>query len=172
MRILAATHCDLRTAAAEGGFRRDLFYRLNVFPLQVPPLRERPEDILLLVTHFIQRHARKTGKQIRSIERRALEWLQDYDWPGNIRELENIVTRAVILCDGDTLSIEKTWLRPDPSKTVSGPFLLSASLLNQEREIIEAALEETRGRISGPLGAAANSVCRARRLSQRSKAWG
>ena len=154
VRVLAATHCDLRAAIAEGKFRRDLFYRLNVFPLQIPPLRERPEDIPLLATHFVQRYANKAGKKIRSIERQTLEWLQDYDWPGNIRELQNVVERAVILCDGDTFSIEKTWLHPEPRMAPNRPFLLSESLVNQEKEIIETALEESRGRISGPVGAA------------------
>jgi DNA-binding NtrC family response regulator len=154
VRVLSATNSDLPAAVAAGTFRQDLFYRLNVFPVEIPPLRERPEDILLLATYFIERYANKSGKRIRNIERQTLDWLQAYDWPGNIRELQNVVERAVILCDGATLSIEKTWLQPETHKTQNPPFALSATLVNQERELIEAALEETRGRISGPTGAA------------------
>jgi len=131
-----------------------LFYRLNVFPIQMPSLRERPDDILLLATYFIERYASKAGKKIRSIERKTLAWLKDYDWPGNIRELQNVVERAVILCDGETFAIDETWLRPETRGTAKPRFALTATLANQEREIIEAALEESRGRISGPSGAA------------------
>jgi formate hydrogenlyase transcriptional activator len=111
-------------------------------------------DIPLLATHFIARCASKAGKEIRNIERQTLQWLQEHDWPGNIRELQNIVERAVILCDGDTLSVDKAWLQSETAETPDAPFVLSESLLHQEREVIEAALEESMGRISGPLGAA------------------
>jgi formate hydrogenlyase transcriptional activator len=154
VRVLAATNRDLRAAVDAGTLRLDLFYRLNVFPIQMPSLRERPEDILLLATYFIERYASKAGKKIRSIERKALAWLQAYDWPGNIRELQNVVERAVILCDGETFSIDETWLQPETRGTARPPVALTARLANQEREIIEAALEESRGRISGPSGAA------------------
>ncbi len=154
VRVLAATNRDVRAAVDAGTFRLDLFYRLNVFPIQMPSLRERPDDILLLATYFIERYASKAGKKIRSIERKTLAWLQNYDWPGNIRELQNVVERAVILCDGETFSIDETWLQPETRPTAKPPVAFTATLANQEREIIEAALEESRGRISGPSGAA------------------
>ncbi|MCU1338117.1 MAG: sigma54 specific transcriptional regulator, Fis family [Bryobacterales bacterium] len=153
VRVLAATNSDLNAAVDARTFRLDLFYRLSVFPIQMPSLRERPEDILLLATYFIERYASKAGKKIRNIERRTLEWLQAYDWPGNIRELQNVVERAVILCDGETFSIDETWLQPETRATKT-PVALAATLANQERGMIKAALEESRGRISGPLGAA------------------
>jgi transcriptional regulator with GAF, ATPase, and Fis domain len=155
VRILAATNRDLRAAVHAGWFRLDLFYRLNVFPIQMPSLRERPEDILLLAMYFVHRYANKTGKKIKSIERTTLEWLRAYDWPGNIRELQNVVERAVILCDGEVLSIDETWLNAHPQPRCTISIALSTNLLNQERGIIESALEESQGRISGPAGAAA-----------------
>jgi transcriptional regulator with GAF, ATPase, and Fis domain len=154
VRVLAVTNRDLRAAVAAGTFRMDLFYRLNVFPIEMPSLRERQEDILPLATYFIERCASAAGRKIRSIERKALRWLQAYDWPGNIRELQNLMERAVILCDGETLSIDETWLQPEARRSSKTPLALPATRLNQEREIIEAALEESRGRISGPFGAA------------------
>ncbi len=154
VRVLAATNCDLRAAVNAGTFRQDLFYRLNVFPIQMPPLRERPEDILLLAKCFIERYAKKAGKRIKNIERKTLEWLRGYDWPGNIRELQNVVERAVILCDGECFTIDETWLQSEARRTSKPPIALAATLVNQEREIIKAALEESRGRISGPSGAA------------------
>jgi formate hydrogenlyase transcriptional activator len=153
VRVLAATNGDLNAAVDARTFRLDLFYRLSVFPIQMPSLRERPEDILLLATYFIERYTSKAGKKIRNIERRTLEWLQDYDWPGNIRELQNVVERAVILCDGGTFSIDETWLQPETRGTKT-PVDLAATLANREREMIKAALEESRGRVSGPSGAA------------------
>jgi transcriptional regulator with GAF, ATPase, and Fis domain len=154
VRVLAATNRDVRAAVDAGTLRLDLFYRLNVFPIQMPSLRERPEDILLLATYFIERYASKAGKKIRSIERKTLAWLQEYDWPGNIRELQNVVERAVILGDGETFSIEETWLQPKTRGRGKPPVAITSTLANQEREIIETALEESRGRISGPSGAA------------------
>jgi len=151
VRVLAATNCDLSAAVNAGKFRLDLFYRLNVFPIQIPSLSERPEDILPLVKHFIDLYASRIGKNITSIEQKTLECLQAYDWPGNVRELQNVVERAVILCDGEALSIDEAWLRPRaPKLTISLP----TTIVNQEREIIEAALEESQGRVSGPAGAA------------------
>ena len=154
VRVLAATNADLKAAVDAGAFRLDLFYRLNVFPIPIPSLRERPEDILLLASYFIERYASKTGKKIRNIERKTRDWLQAYDWPGNIRELQNVVERAVILCDGETFSIDEMWLQSEPRWTSKPALPLAATLVNQEREMIEAALEESRGRISGPSGAA------------------
>jgi transcriptional regulator with GAF, ATPase, and Fis domain len=156
VRVIAATNRDLQGAIAAGAFRSDLFYRLNVFPIEVPPLRERQEDIPVLVEYFIDRYAKKAGKSSRGINTRSLELLQAYPWPGNIRELQNVIERSVILCDMENFSIDESWLsvqalatepksRPEPSRTLAG----------QEREMIEATLRECRGRVSGPSGAAA-----------------
>jgi formate hydrogenlyase transcriptional activator len=150
VRVIAATNCDLPSAVRSGKFRLDLFYRLNVFPIQVPPLRERPEDILLLAMYFIHRYAAKEGKEIRRVETRTAALLKGYHWPGNIRELQNVVQRAMILCDSDTFFVEEAWLQPEPEPRVN----LLPFLVNQERELIEVALAETRGRVSGPDGAA------------------
>jgi PAS domain S-box-containing protein len=155
VRVLAATNRDLTAAIAAGTFRADLFYRLNVFPIEVPPLRKRREDIPMLVEYFVKRYAEKAGKQIRKIDRNTLEQCQSYPWPGNIRELQNIIERSVILCSGDTFGIEMAWL---PSvqprrQELAGP--LPDTLQNQEREIIETALAESKGKVAGPEGAAA-----------------
>ena len=150
VRVIAATNCDLPAAVRSGKFRLDLFYRLNVFPIHVPPLRERPDDILLLAKYFIERYAAKAGKRIRRVEKRTAELLEGYHWPGNIRELQNVIERAMILCDSDTFFVEQAWLRPEAEPWIG----LQPSLINQERELIEAALAETRGRVSGPDGAA------------------
>jgi formate hydrogenlyase transcriptional activator len=155
VRVLAATNRDLHAAGQAGTFRQDLFYRLNVFPIQVPPLRDRIEDIPLLVEYLTDRYARKAGKKIRSVKKQTLELFQAYDWPGNIRELQNVVERAIVLCDGDTLAVDESWLRresPRRSVTTRGLGRLDA---NQEKEMIESALTESRGRVSGPVGAAA-----------------
>jgi len=154
VRVLAATNSDLRAEVSAGAFRRDLFYRLNVFPIQMPPLRERPEDVLLLAEYFIERYASKCGKKMRRIERQTLESLQAYDWPGNVRELQNVVERAVILCDGETFSIDENWLQPETRRASRQSLRLAAAVGNQERAIIQAALKESQGRISGPAGAA------------------
>ncbi len=162
VRVLAATNRDLEKAVAAGVFRQDLYYRLNVFPIHVPSLRERPEDIPLLVEYLIERYATKTGKRIRKINKGTLTLFQAYDWPGNIRELQNVIERAVILCDGDTFSVDETWLAHDP-KISDGPSIaIGTSLAQQhriqsetERQLIEAALAVTGGRVAGPKGAAA-----------------
>jgi PAS domain S-box-containing protein len=155
VRIIAATNRDLAAAIAAGTFRSDLFYRLNVFPIEVPPLRKRKEDIPMLVEYFVKRYAEKAGKQIRSIDRNTLELCQSYPWPGNIRELQNIVERSVILSSGDVFCIERAWLAsPEPARQEL-PNALPDTLQNQEREIIEAALAECRGKVAGPEGAAA-----------------
>ena len=162
VRILAATNRELEKAVAASAFRQDLFYRLNVFPIRVPSLRERAEDIPLLVEYLIERYATKTGKRIRKINRSTLTLFQAYDWPGNIRELQNVIERAVILCDGDTFSVDETWLAHDP-KTSEGPSIVIGTSLPQqhriqsetERQLIEAALATTGGRVAGPKGAAA-----------------
>jgi PAS domain S-box-containing protein len=157
VRVLAATNRDLQKAIAAGAFRQDLFYRLDVFPIHVPPLRERKEDIPVLVEYFVDRFAKKAGRNIRSIEKRALELLESYSWPGNIRELQNVIERAVIVCETETLTIEGSWLSLGNSYP-QGParFLsLGKKSPEQEKELIERALTETEGRISGPSGAAA-----------------
>jgi len=155
-RVIAATNRDLEEAIAAGTFRRDLFYRLNVFPIEVPPLRERQEDIPVLVDYFIDRYARKAGKNIRRVNKKSLELLQSYPWPGNIRELQNVIERSVILCETENFSVDESWLSRQPRP--GGPksqLELSQKLAAQEKEMIEAALRESGGQVSGPSGAAA-----------------
>lgn len=156
VRVIAATNRDLQAAISGNTFRSDLFYRLNVFPIEMPPLRERREDIPLLVAYFIDRYARKAGKSIRTMNKRSLELLQSYLWPGNIRELQNVIERSVILSDAENLSVDESWLSRQPvaGEAKSQPEL-SRRLALQEKEMIEAALRETGGRVSGPSGAAA-----------------
>ena len=157
VRVIAATNRDLQAAIAAGIFRSDLFYRLNVFPIEVPPLRERQEDIPVLVEYFIDRYARKAGKNIRGVNNRSLELLQSYPWPGNIRELQNVIERSVIVCDTENFSVDESWLSPQPHATGPKSHLgLSRKAAAEEKEIIEAALRESGGRVSGPSGAAAN----------------
>jgi PAS domain S-box-containing protein len=155
VRVIAATNRDLTAAIAAGTFRADLFYRLNVFPIEVPPLRKRREDIPMLAEYFVKRYAEKAGKQICKIDNKTLELCQSYPWPGNIRELQNIVERSVILCTGDTFRMEKAWLSsPDaPRMDSAGP--LTENLRSYEKELIEAALAESKGKVAGPNGAAA-----------------
>ena len=155
VRVIAATNRDLEAAIAIGTFRSDLFYRLNVFPIEVPPLRERKQDIRILLEYFIERYANKVGKKVKKIEKKTLEQFESYRWPGNIRELQNVIERSVILCEGETFSVDDSWLsrgsvRPGPS---SGS--LAERLLDQEKQIIESALTESKGRVAGPMGAAA-----------------
>jgi formate hydrogenlyase transcriptional activator len=154
VRVVAATNRDLKAAVEAGTFRLDLFYRLNVFPVRAPSLRERKDDIPLLAKYLIERYARSTGKKIKNVDRRTLQLLQAYDWPGNIRELQNVIERAVILCDRETLSIDETSLHRETLETLQSSTPLSQALMNTEKEMIEAALEETGGRVSGPSGAA------------------
>jgi DNA-binding NtrC family response regulator/signal transduction histidine kinase len=161
VRIIAATHRDLRSAVSKGSFREDLFYRLNVFPIEMPPLRDRRDDILTLVECFVQRYAKKAGKSIRTIEKTTLERLQAYDWPGNIRELQNVIERSVILSSGDVFAVDPVWLSRQSSwlshesSQVTPRGATSEGEARTEREIIEAALTASRGRVSGSSGAAA-----------------
>jgi transcriptional regulator with GAF, ATPase, and Fis domain len=155
VRVIAATNRDLTAAIAAGTFRADLFYRLNVFPIHIPPLRRRKEDIPMLVEYFVKRYAEKTGKQIRKIDKNTLELCESYSWPGNIRELQNIVERSVILCGSDTFWIEKAWLASARPSRQELPGPLPDTLQNQEKEIIEAALAESKGKVAGLDGAAA-----------------
>jgi len=156
VRVIAATNRDLEAAIAAGTFRSDLFYRLNVFPIEVPPLRERQEDIPVLVDYFIDRYARNAGKSIRGVNKKSLELLQSYPWPGNIRELQNVIERSVIVCDAENFSVDESWLSRQPlaSEPKSQPEL-PRKLAAQEKEMIEVALRESGGRVSGPSGAAA-----------------
>jgi PAS domain S-box-containing protein len=153
-RLIAATNRDLDAAMTAGTFRSDLFYRLNVFPIEVPSLRERRDDIPLLVEYFIDRYARKAGKSFRAVNKRSLDLLQSYAWPGNIRELQNVIERSVIVCETENFSVDESWLYQPPLER--GPQVeLSGQLAAQEKEIIETALRESGGRVSGPAGAAA-----------------
>ena len=155
VRVLAATNSDLSAAVAEGTFRQDLFYRLNVFPIRIPALRERVDDIPLLVGYLIDRYAQKAGKKIRNINKETLDLFQAYDWPGNIRELQNVIERAVILCDGETFSVDKTWLTTVAPKSAATSVPLVANLVEREKVMIETALREAEGVVGGPTGAAA-----------------
>jgi formate hydrogenlyase transcriptional activator len=156
VRVIAATNRDLQAAIISGSFRSDLFYRLNVFPIEIPSLRERREDIPMLVEYFIDRYARKASKRIKRINKKTLELLQSYAWPGNIRELQNVIERSMILCETEIFSIDENWLPQQPLSTEpKHQTQLSQSVLAQEKNMIEAALKESRGRVFGPTGAAA-----------------
>src|SRR5216683_2569665 len=156
VRVITATNRDLQAAIGAGSFRSDLFYRLQVFPIEIPALRERKEDISLLVEYFIDRYARKAGKNITTVEKKTLRLLESYPWPGNIRELQNVIERSVILCETETFSIDENWLPQPPPLTpeLEQQVELPRRLLVQEKEMIEATLKDTRGRVSGPTGAA------------------
>jgi DNA-binding NtrC family response regulator len=158
-RVLSATNRNLNAAVTAGTFRQDLFYRLNVFPIQLPSLRERADDIPLLVEYLIERYAKKAGKKLRNIDKKTLKLFQNYNWPGNIRELQNVVERAVILCDSETFSVEESWFKRElpHQPTLSNALPKGLGRLDEakERELIETALTETGGRVSGPAGAAA-----------------
>jgi formate hydrogenlyase transcriptional activator len=154
VRVIAATNRDLTSAVAEGTFRQDLFYRLNVFPIQLPALRERVSDISLLVEYLIDRYAQKAGKRIRNIDKKTMELFHAYDWPGNIRELQNVVERAVILCEGETFFVDEAWLTRIAPKSAMTSVPLVANLAEHEKEMLEAALRESEGVVGGPTGAA------------------
>jgi len=154
VRVIAATNRDLTAAVADGTFREDLFYRLNVFPLEMPPLRERREDIPMLVEYFISRYARRVGKTFRRVSKRTLDSLQSYPWPGNVRELQNVIERSVIVSDTDEFTVDESWLSPE-SLRLRAAVGLSSSLAAHEKAILEDALRISRGRVFGPSGAAA-----------------
>ena len=170
VRVIAATNRDLQTAIDAGTFREDLYYRFNVFPIAMPALRERREDIPLLVEYFIDRYSSKTGKKIHSVEKSTLDRLKQYAWPGNIRELQNIVERSVILCESETFVVDESWLtgRFDPPDR-TGPTLLKIPP-SEEKKAIEAALADAQGRVSGPTGAAARLGIPASTLDSKIKA--
>ncbi len=174
VRVVTATNRNLEAAVSNGSFRQDLLYRLNVFPIEVPPLRERKDDILMLVEYFVQRYASRAGKNIRSIDKKTVDLLHYYEWPGNIRELQNVIERSVILCSSEVFSVDESWLSKGSSGAASGvqtPAPLKAEAdPRSEREIIEAALAESRGRVSGPSGAAARLGIPPSSLDHRIKA--
>ncbi len=154
VRVIAATNRDLDKAIADGAFRSDLYYRLSVFPIHVPPLRDRAEDIPLLVEYLTQRYAAKAGKRITEVSRRTMDLLRSYDWPGNVRELQNVIQRAVILSEG-TLAVDETWFARPATRAPTGARRLGRLSSREEKESIESALARSRGRVAGPDGAAA-----------------
>jgi formate hydrogenlyase transcriptional activator len=155
VRVLAATNRDLKSAVVQGKFREDLYYRLNVIPIEVPALRDRADDIPLLVEYLVQRFGQKAGKKIRHVDGRTLELLQAYDWPGNVRELQNVIERSVILSDGEAFSVDEAWLRRNADPALGRPAAaIPGAGAAHEQERIEAALAASQGRVSGPSGAA------------------
>jgi formate hydrogenlyase transcriptional activator len=152
VRVIAATNRDLIDAVADGSFRPDLFYRLSVFPLEMPSLRERKQDVPLLVEYFIDRYARKAGKTFRRVNKRTLDRLQSYPWPGNVRELQNVIERSVIVCDSDEFTVDESWL--SMRAMLKGPRALPSTLAAHEKALIEGALRASGGRVFGPSGAA------------------
>jgi len=152
VRVIAATNRDLSADAADGTFRPDLFYRLNVFPLAMPPLRERPEDIPVLVEYFIGRYARKAGKAFRRVSKRTLDLLQSYPWPGNVRELQNVIERSVIVSDADEFTVDESWL--SGASAAENRVGLLGALAAHEKALVEEALRTSGGRVAGPSGAA------------------
>jgi PAS domain S-box-containing protein len=170
VRVIVATNRDLKAAIAANEFRSDLFYRINVFPIQMPPLRDRKEDIPMLVKYFIDRYGRKAGKHIESVSNKTLEALQSYPWPGNIRELQNVVERSVIVCDTENFSVDESWLSAETLPLQSANSALPERVSAEERAVIEEALSQTRGRVSGPHGAAAKLRVPPSTLESRIKA--
>src|SRR5262249_50054158 len=153
VRVIAATNRDLQAAVDDRSFRSDLFYRLNVFPIDVPPLRDRPTDLPLLVEYFVHRFAKRAGKKISRIENGVLQLLRAYPWRGNIRELQNVIERAVIVSDADVLTVDERWLAKRPQSRPAHSKPLGDELMAHERARVEAALIESNGRVSGPDGA-------------------
>jgi transcriptional regulator with GAF, ATPase, and Fis domain len=172
VRVIAATNRDLGAAVAAGSFRSDLFYRLNVFPIDVPSLRQRSEDIPLLVSYFIDRYSEKIGKKFISIEKRSLDLLGNYSWPGNIRELQNIIERSVILSESGGFAVDESWFAAQPAPSDGPRSSFNKRILDQERKMIEAALTEANGRVSGSFGAAAKLGMPASTLESKIKTLG
>ena len=172
VRVIAATNRDLEYAIESGKFRSDLFYRLNVFPVELPPLRKRSEDIPLLVTYFLNRYARKAGRHFTAVDKKSLDLLQSYAWPGNIRELQNVIERSVIVSETGTFSVDESWLSRRPSASdVDAHSSLFTRLPAQEKAVIEAALRECGGRVYGPSGAAAKLAIPRTTLESKIKAF-
>ncbi|HYM59809.1 MAG TPA: sigma 54-interacting transcriptional regulator, partial [Thermoanaerobaculia bacterium] len=155
VRVIAATNRDLDKGVADGSFRDDLYYRLSVFPIHAPPLRDRIGDIPVLVQYLTQRYSANVGKKIRNVSRRTMDVLTEYKWPGNVRELQNVIQRAVILCDSDTLVVDETWLQNRLARETTGSRGLGRPTIREEKEMIESALAGSSGRVAGPTGAAA-----------------
>jgi len=172
VRVLAATHHDLEALVAEGRFRQDLLYRLSVVPIQMPSMRERREDIPLLVEYFIGRFGKKAGKKFRTIDKKTVRLFESYQWPGNVRELQNVIERAVILSEDDTFSVDEAWLKQNTPQFSDSPTALNRVLLRHEKEMIESALAESGGRVSGPSGAAAKLRIPTRTLDSKIKRLG
>jgi formate hydrogenlyase transcriptional activator len=170
VRVLAATNRNLDSDASKGTFRQDLLYRLNVFPIRLPTLRERADDIPVLAEYLIYRSAHTLGKRISSISRRSLDLFRTYEWPGNIRELQNVIERAVIICDSDQFSVDEAWLESQPDRMPSVP--LAAHLDERERKMIVNALQESRGLVAGPGGAAARLKIARQTLDSKIKKLG
>jgi formate hydrogenlyase transcriptional activator len=171
VRVLAATNRDLKAAVARSDFRADLYYRLNVVPIRLPPLRERPDDLPLLVDYLVQRYATKAGRRFNRVTMPTLDLLRSYSWPGNIRELQNVIERAVVLSEEGTFSVDESWLTSDPQHSATGSQPLS-TVANRERELIETALAQSRGRVAGPSGAAARLGIPRQTLDSKIKAFG
>src|SRR5438876_4494419 len=169
VRVLAATHRDLNALIADGRFREHLLYRLNVVPIEVPPLRDRVADIPLLVEYFINRFGKRAGKKFRTIDKKSLKAFQSYAWPGNFRELQNVIERAVILGDGQTFAMDEAWLKRELRANPKRTGTLHGTLVKQEKETIEAALAASQGRISGPSGAASRLGLPSRTLDSKIK---
>ena len=172
VRVLAATHRDLEQLVREGKFREDLFYRLNVVPVTVPPLRERVADIAMLAEYFIARFAKRVGKTFGTIEKKTMDILRAYNWPGNVRELQNVIERAVTLSESERFEVDEAWLTRRPPVALQGSAALDGVLLAHERSAIESALEHAQGRVSGPGGAAARLGMRASTLESRIRRFG
>jgi formate hydrogenlyase transcriptional activator len=171
VRVLAAANRDLKAAVARGDFRADLYYRLNVVPIRLPPLRERLDDLPLLVDYLVQRYAAKAGRRFNRVTKPTLDLLRSYSWPGNIRELQNVIERAVVLSEGETFSVDESWITGDPQHSATAPQPLS-TVGDRERELIETALAQSGGRIAGPSGAAAKLGIPRQTLDSKIKALG
>jgi len=170
VRVITATNRDLQREVAEGGFRADLYYRLNVFPIHAPSLKERGDDIPILVDYFISRYATRMGKRINQIDRRTMDAMQRYSWPGNIRELQNVIERGVILADSQVFRLESGTLPDDSPNAKEDPAADASDSREDQKAYIETVLKKTRGRIAGPDGAAARLGIPASTLESRIKA--
>jgi len=169
VRVVAATHRHLNDLVAEGKFRSDLLYRLNVVPIHMSSLRERADDIPLLVEYFIERFAKRIGKKFKRIDKKTINLFRAYHWPGNVRELQNVIERAVILSEGDSFALDETWFKLENTRDTTPKVALDGALLQQEKQLIEAALAESRGRVSGPTGAATKLGVPSRTLDSKIK---
>jgi formate hydrogenlyase transcriptional activator len=172
VRVIAATNRDLQQAVAAKIFRADLFYRLHVFPLEMPPLRERGADVPLLVEYFIHRYARRMGKRAHGVSKKTMDRLQRYHWPGNIRELQNVIERAMIVSDDTTLLVDERWLSGSEAPPPPLKQLAANTLVTNERYAIETALAASAGRVAGPFGAAARLRVPSTTLESKIKALG